>query len=120
MARDETRRLKPSVIQEDEDSFAGLKTITDYAPANQAYTVATIGTAKDEMTAAREIEAQAIAALATARDNAVKAEWKFHNGMLGGKDQVTAQYGRNSNQVQVVNRKKTSEYKPRKRKGSKD
>ena len=119
MARDETKRLNPSLLEEDKDSFAGLKTITDYAPANPAYAVPAIATAEEQMLAAQEIEAQAAAALKTARDNAVAAEWNYHNKILGSKDQVTAQYGRNSNQVQVVNRKKTSEYKPRKRKSSK-
>lgn len=119
MARDETKRLNPSVIEEDKDSFAGLKTITNYAPANQAYTVAAIETAQTDMLDAQERLAQAEAAAATARDIATAAEWKFHNLMLGGKDQVTAQFGRNSNEVQAVKRKKTSEYKPRTRKGSK-
>ena len=71
MARDETKRLKPSVVEEDKDSFAGLKTITNYAPANQAYTVAAIGTSQEEMVAAQEAEAQADAALKTARDRVV-------------------------------------------------
>lgn len=113
MARDESKRLKSSIIEDDKDSFAGLKTITNYVPANPAYTVASIQAAEDEMTAAQEAEAQAEAALQTARDNRVAAEWKYHNLMLGARDQVTAQFGRNSNEVQVVNRKKSSEYKPR-------
>lgn len=41
------------------------------------------------------------------------AEWQFHNLILGMRDQVTAQFGRNSNEVQFVGRKKTSEYRRR-------
>ena len=119
MARDETKRLNPSIIEEDKDSFAGLKTISNYAPSNQDYSVASIGASETEMLQAQEDEAQAEVALRTARDRAVAAEWKYHNNMLGAKDQVTAQFGRNSDEVQAVNRKKTSEYKPRTRKGSK-
>ena len=39
--------------------------------------------------------------------------------MLGAKDQVTAQFGRNSNEVQALKLKKTSEYKARTRKSKK-
>jgi hypothetical protein len=39
--------------------------------------------------------------------------------MLGAKDQVTAQLGRNSDEVQRIKRKKTSEYKKRGGQGSK-
>jgi hypothetical protein len=53
--------------------------------------------------------------LATARDNAVTAEREFHNLMLGAKDQVTAQFGRDSNEVQALGLKKASERKPPRR-----
>jgi hypothetical protein len=49
----------------------------------------------------------------------VAKDWTFHNLMLGAKDQVTAQFGRNSDQIQALKRKKVSEYKApqRKKKG---
>jgi hypothetical protein len=119
MAKDETKRIKPSILEEDKDSFAGLKTIPNYQPANAAYSVTNITAAETEMLTAQETLAQAEAALATARDNATAAEWKYHNLILGSKDQVVAQFGRNSNQVQLVNRKKSSEYRRPGRKSSK-
>ena len=51
------------------------------------------------------------AALDTARDDAAAAEWAFHNAMLGGKDQVKAQFGDDSNELQSLGLKKKSEYK---------
>ncbi len=112
----ETRRLKPAQIEEDKGSFAGLKTISNYAPANSAYTVAATDAALAELDSAQVAEAQAEAALATARDRATAAEWNLHNQMLGSKDQVTAQFGRDSNEVQALRLKKTSEYNaPKKR-----
>jgi hypothetical protein len=68
------------------------------------------------MEQAQEAEAQAAAAYEAARDNKVAAEWAFHNKILGGKDQVKAQFGPNSNEVQSVKLKKKDEYKPRSRK----
>jgi hypothetical protein len=41
----------------------------------------------------------------------VEKQWAFHNLMLRAKDQVRAQFGRDSNEVQALNLKKTSEYK---------
>ena len=119
MAKDETKRLSPSLIETDRDSFAALQAISNYAPANPAYTAAAVAAAHDDLLAAQAAEAQAVAAAAAARDEAVSKEWNFHNLLLGVKDQVTAQFGRNSNEVQSLGRKKTSEYKPRTRK-SKD
>lgn len=113
----ETRRIKPEVINADEGSFAALQAIALYEPANHAYSLPAIGAAYGLLQSAWTEEAQAEAALATARDNAVAREWEFHNLMLGAKDQVTAQFGRNSNEVQALGLKKASERKaPQRRK----
>jgi|SRR5215213_5781339 len=114
----ESRRLSPALIGADESSFAALQAVTGYAPANQTYTLAAVTSAHAALQSAQTAEAQAEAALAAARDNAVAREWEFHNLMLGVKDQVTAQFGRDSNEVQSIGLKKSSEYKPRTR-GSK-
>jgi hypothetical protein len=113
----ETRRMKPEVIASDEDGFSALQGMAGYAPANPAYTVAAIGAAHAAVQSAWTTEAQAEAALAAARDNSVGAEWAFHNLMLGAKDQVTALFGRNSNEVQALKLKKSSERRaPQRRK----
>ncbi|HEX8336151.1 MAG TPA: hypothetical protein VF621_05435, partial [Pyrinomonadaceae bacterium] len=112
----ETRRIKPEVINADEESFAALQAMAGYAPANQAYTLAAITAAHGALQSAWTAESQAEAALATARDNAVTREREFHNLMLGAKDQVTAQFGRDSNEVQALGLKKASERKAPRRK----
>jgi hypothetical protein len=112
----ETRRLTPAVLTEDESGFAALQTIALYEPANLKYGLPAIGSAHGLLQSARTEEAQAEAALATARDIAVAREWEFHNLMLGVKDQVTAQFGRDSNEVQALGLKKTSERKSPQRK----
>ena len=116
----ESKRLRPAQISEDETCFEALKAITDYTPANPAYTVAEIEKAHAEMLAAQGEEARANAAQKAARDKATDRERNFHNLVNGSKDKVTAQFGRNSNQVQSVGRKKTSEYKAPTRKSKKD
>jgi hypothetical protein len=50
-------------------------------------------------------------ALATARDSSTAAEWEFHNFMLAVKEQIIAQFGKNSDQLQALGLKKKSEYK---------
>jgi hypothetical protein len=115
----ESKRPRPAQISEDETSFEALKAITNYAPANPAYTVAAIEQAHAEMVAAQGEEARADAAQKAARDTAAEKERNFHGLVGGSKDQVTAQFGRNSNQVQSIGRKKTSEYKAPTRKSKK-
>ena len=112
----ETKRIKPAMIEADESSFAALQSMAGYAPANQSYTLAAITSAHAALQGAWTAETQAEAALAAARDNAVAREWEFHNLILGAQDQVTAQFGRDSNEVQALGRKKASERKAPRRK----
>ena len=119
MAKDESKRLRPAQIQLNKDHFANLKTIAEYAPVNPAYTTALIEASENQMNADAATEAQAIAALAAARDNAVASEWKHHNLMLGARDQVVAQFGRDSNEAQMVGLTKKSERKSPGRKPTK-
>ncbi len=112
----ETKRIKPALIEADVSSFAALQGMIEYAPANQAYTLAAVTAAHGALRSAQAAETQAEAAYAAARDTAVAREWEFHNMILGAKDQVTAQFGRDSNEVQAMGLKKASERKaPRRR-----
>jgi hypothetical protein len=112
----QTRRIKPELLSADEDGFAALQAIALYEPANHAYALPLIASAHGLLQSARTEEAQAVAALGTARDIAVAKEWEFHNLMLGAKDQVMAQFGRDSNEVQALGLKKASERKTPRRK----
>lgn len=105
----QNNRLKPSVLEADRASFAALQTVGGYAPANAAFALAKITEAEAAPRSKQAAEAQAEAALAAARDAAVAGEWEFHNLILGAKDQVVAQYGRDSDEVQSVGLKKASE-----------
>ena len=111
MAKNETRPLKPSVIADDREVYIALKAIPNYAPANQAYTVAAIDAVHDELEAAQDAAVRADAAAAAARDNLVAVQWEMHNKILGAKVQVEAQFGSSSNEIQSMKRKKKTEYK---------
>lgn len=111
MADSKTRRLKPSILQEDLDAFAAIQAIPDYTPANPAYSVMNVKDAYDVMQESRTSEVQAFAAADAARDKATADEWAFHEKILGVKAQVKAQYGDNSDQLQALGLKKKSEYK---------
>lgn len=113
MAKNQTRRLKPEDLTKDEAAFNAMQHLAAYTPPNTAHTLPSLQTAIDGMRTTQATEDQAAAALATARDNAVSAEWAFHNLMLGAKDSVKAQYGKDSNEVQSLGLKKASEYKPK-------
>jgi hypothetical protein len=116
MAKNETRRIAPSALQADRDAFAALKAVEGYKPANSDFTVAKIQAAQDAMVDKRDLEAQQQAEFDAARDEATAAEWEFHNAVLGAKDQVKAQFGADSNELQAVGLKKKSEYKSAKAK----
>ena len=111
MAKDETKRLKPELISEDTTAYQAWQAIPGYQPNNPDYAAAVVKSNRTDLESAQLAEAQAKAAFDAARDNVVKAEWSFHNLMLGVKDQVIAQYGKDSDQVQSLGLKKKSERK---------
>lgn len=111
MAKNQNARLRPIQLQADLDASTAIVSLPAYAPANPAYTQAAVQTALNAMKGAQQAEINAANALATARDNAAAAEWDFHNAMLGVKEQVIAQYGKSSNELQMLGLKKKSEYK---------
>lgn len=116
MAKDETKRVPPGILLEDEEVYAAVKGMADYAPANASYTQAQLDAARAELELARHTFVQAQAGMEAARDTLVAKQWAFHNLIQGTKDQVVAQYGPNSDQVQAVKLKKKTEYKARTRK----
>ncbi|HYY98970.1 MAG TPA: hypothetical protein VE642_10285 [Pyrinomonadaceae bacterium] len=115
----QSRRLAPTQIAEDEEAFAALKAIANYAPSNAAYSIAAIEHAYQELQDARTEEVQADAAAKAASNKVVEKQSNFHDMIIGSKDQVTAQFGRNSNEAQSIGRKKPSEYKAPTRKSKK-
>jgi len=120
MAKNETKRLRPTILQADMNALTILQSFADYAPSNPAYAKTAVSDKRDKVKAAQEAELNIQNALATARDTTVAAEWEFHNALLGVKDQVVAQYGDDSNQLQALGLKKKSERKPPTRKAKPD
>lgn len=106
---DQTRRLTPSTLQADTDALNALKKIPNYQPANASYTLDKVQAASDNMDAKDADETQKQAALDAARDDATTAEWQFHNAILGVKEQVRAQFGADSNELQALGLTKKSE-----------
>ena len=120
MAKNEHKRLAPGKIEADENGFIALTSIKEYSPINPSYTIAAITTAHQELQKLRRVATQAAAAAVSARNSAVAKEWEFHNLMLGVKEQVIAQFGKDSNEVQMLGLKKKSDYRPPKRKSKQD
>ena len=118
MAKNQNKRLAPSTLAEDEAAYNALRNVTGYTPVNSDYAVTTLTDAFDDMRTAQAAEDQAVAALATARDVAIGKEWAVHNLMLGVKDQVKAQFGKDSTQLQELGLKRVSEYKSRRSRSS--
>ena len=116
MPRNQNNRIRPVQLQADLDALTALRSIEDYAPANSAYALPSAENVLTGLKSAQDSELAAQNALASARDTAAAAEWEFHNFILGVKEQIIAQYGKNSNQVQSLGLKKKSEYKAPRRK----
>ena len=111
MVSNHSRRLSPDELQADRNALIGVQSLADYAPHNSAYSAAQLAELGQAMEEARRAEVRAVQALAAARDAAQAAEWALHEGILGAKAQVIAQYGPDSNAVQLLGLKRKSERK---------
>ena len=111
MAKEQSRKITPKGVQNDKNGFENLKKITTYSPASSMFSLANGIASFNTMDAKERALAVAEKALKTARDESVAAEWSFHNYMLGAKDQIIAQFGDDSNEIQTLGVKKKSEYK---------
>jgi hypothetical protein len=116
MAKDQNNRLRPAQMQADMDAYMALQAIENYTPANTTYNLEAVGGKLEAMKGAQNDEFAIQNALATARDASTAAEWEFHNFMLSVKEQIIAQFGKSSDQVQALGLKKKTEYKARARK----
>ncbi len=112
MAKDQTVRIRPALLQSDQEAHVALNSLSDYNPLNLAYAKSVVQAKLEAMQAAQDAEVNAKNALAAARDTAAAAEWDYHNILLGVKNQVIAQYGDSSDQLQSLGLKKKSEHKP--------
>ena len=115
MARNQGKRLPPVKIAGDKNGFAALQTIKGYTPINATYSFAAVQAAHDELQILLNVEAQAQAQAQAARDRLVAQEWEFHNLMLGVKEQIIAQFVKDSAEVAALGLKRKSEYKLPKR-----
>jgi hypothetical protein len=119
MAKNETKRISPSIVRRDREIYAAVKGMKGYAPANPDYALEKLDDEHDALTLREQAAVQKEAEAAAARDAVIGGQWSFHNRMLGVKAQVVAQFGPNSDEAQAIGLKKKTEYKTRTRKASK-
>ncbi|HEY9630435.1 MAG TPA: hypothetical protein V6C84_24325 [Coleofasciculaceae cyanobacterium] len=106
-----SRRLTPTVINQDVDSLNGSKTIAGYSTQRTNATPEAMQTAYQAMLTQQQIETEKLALYRAASDAARLAEWEFHNSILAMKEVVKGQFGSDSNEAQSVGLKKKSDRK---------
>jgi hypothetical protein len=116
--QDTTRRLPPSTISQDVNSFHGLQTISNYNTSRVNATEENLQKAYRNMLAQQQAENEKLAMYRAAADAGRLAEWEFHNAVLAMKEAVRGQYGSDSDQAQAVGLKKKSDRKRPSRKKS--
>ncbi len=107
----EAKRLSRSVVEADTYAYRALEGITGYTPIKTDLTLEKVTKAYEKVLEFRGIETIKESEYKAAYDNSVEAEHAFHQLILEVKNQVRAQFGSNSNEVQSLGLKKKSEYK---------
>ncbi|MBD2138437.1 hypothetical protein H6F32_12750 [Anabaena sp. FACHB-1237] len=106
-----TRRITPSNLQQDIDSYNGLKAVPNYTTGRVEATPEALQKAYTEMIIKQQEETKKQALFKAAADAAKQAEWEFHNAVLAMKEAVKGQFGSDSDSAQAVGFKKKSERK---------
>ena len=109
-----SKRLTPNKMAEVKASFEGLKSISDYAPIKNEFKTAEIKTVADSLDALLEQEAQILAQLGDVRDQIADQGTMFLQKMKGAAQQIIAQYGDDSAEIQKLGRIRSSERATRK------
>lgn len=117
MAVFENRRIPAAVLEADRNAVIALQALENYTPRSEAHSIASVRDLVLGLDYAQQEELLAIKALAAARSRTIAAGWALHNGMLGVKREVVAQFGADSIAIQAVGYKKKSDRRrPRRRK----
>jgi hypothetical protein len=111
----ESRRLHSSLLEKDIETLDAIEGI-NYVSSKPELSLDRLRTLQQAMRDSKKTEVQKVGEAKAARDNAVDAEWAFHEAILAAKDQVRAQFGVNSNEYQSIGLKKKSERKSPKKK----
>jgi hypothetical protein len=109
LALNENRRLPQDEIQADRAALLAIRELRDYSPINPAFSGSALEALDATLRSAQEEELRLRNAFEASRDAVTAAAWALHNGILGAKAQVIAQYGHDSNAVQAVGLKRKSE-----------
>lgn len=103
------KRLSPNQLAELKRNFAGLKSITNYAPIKEEYKIAQIQPIEDELDSLLVEEAQMEAQLANLRDRIADKGGELVQKMNGAAQQVIAQFGDDSEELQAIGRVRKSD-----------
>jgi hypothetical protein len=113
------KRLPPSVIAADRELLRAIQSLSDYQPINGTYSVAIMQQQEGRLTKAELAVVRLEDELKQARAVAIETAHAMHNTGLGMKDQVIAQYGQDSTEVEIIGLTRKSEHKrPTKRKAT--
>jgi len=108
----ETKRISPKVLADDKTALEAMQGM-DYTSAKDEFALTALEAGWETVDTAQGEETKQQGIADGARDTATAKEWDFHNLILGGKDQVKAKFGENSDQWQSLGmKKKTKRKKP--------
>ncbi|MBS1796111.1 MAG: hypothetical protein JSS81_19825 [Acidobacteria bacterium] len=110
-----SKRLPANVKLDDVAAYAALQAVDNYRPNNAEFEMTRVADAYQMMIAKQTEEVQKQAAAEAAEDASEAAEHRFHEMVLGIKDQIRSQFGDNSDEYASLGLKKKDDYRSRRR-----
>ncbi len=104
-------RFSRKVYNTDQAALDAIRDTEDYAPQKTAFSTERLNSLAAALESLLQDERRAMNKLDAVRDAKAQAAAELHEAILGAKQQVLAQYGSDSNEVQAIGLKKKSEYR---------
>jgi hypothetical protein len=109
------KRIASTILNADRTALNNLTGLAAYAPRRPSFTTEKAVAANDAILLLQTKVDRLRSELAVAIDTITEAEHLFHDIMLGAKDEVIAQFGASSDEVQALGLKRRSDRRAPKR-----
>jgi hypothetical protein len=112
-------KITARMLADDRAALVGIKTLDDYRPANEAFSVETLQQLDERLTRVSEERMRIWKRYEAISAEEIGLKQEFHAGVTGARRSVKAQYPGNAHAIQAAGMKRIMDYKRRKRRAEK-
>lgn len=102
MAKDETVKLPPKILEEDERTLMALLALPGYAPANPEINIEGLSSIQTDVEMATKHDIRNTHTQEMSRRDLIRIEWARHNRILAARNYVRGHFGDDSKEMEWI------------------